>query len=159
MSALLQNGRNIVELDSLQLTQLWDLYLDADYDISLYAQNMLLLQGEITHLEPIYYPDLMKTQQAIDIRNNIMNAMPPDFLRVFPNPSRDYVIIGYNHDRPGNAQISIVNSGGLPVHSFSVSKTTDQKVIDTRNWQSGTYIVSLVVNAEIIESVRFLIVH
>jgi len=53
----------------------------------------------------------------------------------------------------------IVNSGGLPVHSFSVSKTTDQKVIDTRNWQSGTYIVSLVVNAEIIESVRFLIVH
>jgi hypothetical protein len=159
MSTLLQNGRNIVELDSLQLTQLWDLYLDADYDISLYAQNMLLLQGEITHLEPIYYPDLMKTQQAIDIRNNIMNAMPPDFLRVFPNPSRDYVIIGYNHDRPGNAQISIVNSGGLPVHSFSVSKTTDQKVIDTRNWQSGTYIVSLVVNAEIIESVRFLIVH
>ena len=159
LSTLLQNGQNIIELDSVQLQQLWDLYYGDDYKISTYAQNILLLHDETTYSEPIFYPDLMKTMEAIDNRNNIMNAMPPDFLRVFPNPSRDYVIIGYNHDRPGNAQINIVNSNGLPIHSFSVSKTTDQKVIDTRNWQSGTYIASLIVNSEIIESVTFSIVH
>jgi hypothetical protein len=101
----------------------------------------------------------MKTQEATDNHNNIMNAMPPDFLRVFPNPSRDYVIIGYNHESLGNAQLSIVNSSGIVVHSLSVNKATDQQVIDTRSWQSGTYVVSLVVNADIIESVTFSIVH
>jgi hypothetical protein len=159
LSSLQQNGHNIIELDSTQMQQLWDMYYADDYKVSTYAQNILLLHKETSYSEPIFYPDLNKTQEAIDIRNNIMNTMPPDFLRVFPNPSRDYVIIGYNHDRQGNAQISIVNSNGLPIHSFSANKETDQQLVDTRSWQSGTYIASLIVNSEIIESVTFSIVH
>jgi len=76
--------------------------------------------------------------------------------KVYPNPSKDYVILEYKIEAEG--LIEIKNITGKTIKTISTTEKQDQVTVLTENWQTGVYIANLTVNGKSIESVKFTIV-
>jgi hypothetical protein len=159
LSGIPQNGNNILAADSAQIAQLWDINNGEARRARVYARNILTYLGEAEYEEPIILPDLLKSSKEIQEYQDLLNTKQPQFLKVFPNPSRNYIIIEYTLEVPGNALIEIHQTNGIKDRKIDINNSEDQIVVDTRDWRPGIYIISLIVNEKIIESVKFVIMH
>ena len=76
------------------------------------------------------------------------------YMKIFPNPSRDYFIIEYNlkHDFGDHPSIkfSVYSNYGELILSKVAEKTQDQILIETKTIISGTYLCSMYINGKII---------
>jgi hypothetical protein len=79
-------------------------------------------------------------------------------LEVYPNPSKDFVIIGYQFDKETRGMIVIRDITGKPVQSISFNGMQDQVTVTTRGWITGVYILNLVVNGNVIETTKFTLI-
>ena len=99
----------------------------------------------------------MEAQQAY---HELLNIEPPKQLKVYPNPSDDYVIIQYQAEKeiPGSV-VEVTNMNGSIVKSITIANQQDQVVVDTRSWKTGVYIATLKANGNPVESIKFTIVR
>nr|NQU89255.1 T9SS type A sorting domain-containing protein [Bacteroidota bacterium] len=126
---------------------------------SVYAKNILISLGEMTYEEPILMPDLYKSSEAIEEYNQLLASEPPSLLEIYPNPAKDYLIIGYTLDMTEvNGVVEIKNLKGELVTTIPFTEPVDKHTVLTQNWKSGTYIVTLVVNGKVMESIKFILI-
>jgi hypothetical protein len=141
-----------------QIQQLLNLE-QATAPASAYARNILMMLGELEYDEPILMPDLLKSSQAEEAYEQLLAIEPPSVLEVYPNPAKDYLIVGYTLDMVEvSGTIEIKNLKGELVSTIPITQPVDKHTVITQDLKTGTYILSLKVDGKILESVKFTLI-
>jgi len=156
---LAANPQGIITPDSTQLAQIRNISTTGTGNASVYARNVLLAMDQITYNEPILLPDLYKSSEAVETYEKMLNTGQPPSLRVYPNPSKDYVIVEFVTEITKNSLLVINDSYGQLIKSVQLNSCRDQLVLDTRGWSPGIYVVSLQSDDKTTESCKFSIVR
>jgi hypothetical protein len=153
-------GKNVVEVDSLQLSELLAIEAAGQGQASVYARNILLALNAIDYEEPIILPDMLKSSEAVVEYQELLNKAveAPGYIKIQPNPAKDYIILKYDLEMESDAVIEMNNLSGKLMHTERLRNKTDEIVIDTRSWNTGVYIATLKIEGKMIESVKFTIV-
>jgi hypothetical protein len=157
---MLQEGKSIFEADSAQIEELVDIKESQNGKASVYARNILLALNQMEYEEPIFIPDLLKSAEAMDEYQELLSKADdaPGFIKVKPNPAKNYIIIEYELEQESDALINITDISGNLKYSVNTAYRQDQLTIDTRSWKAGIYITALKINGKLIESVKFTII-
>ena len=155
LKGLLESGNGLDDLSEAQIAQLHAIVADETDFASVYARNMLLAIDELEYQEPIILPNSMKSAEVEEAYHEVLNSQAPTFLEVYPNPSKDFIILGYQFDKETKGMIEIRDISGKPVQSIPFNGIQDQVTVTTRGWIAGVYVISLVVNDKVIETVKF----
>jgi hypothetical protein len=158
LKGLLESGNGLDDLSEAQIAQLQEIVADETDFASVYARNMLLAIDELEYQEPIILPNSMKSAEDEEAYHEALNSQAPTMLEVYPNPSKDYVILGYQFDKETKGMIEIRDISGKPVQSIPFNGIQDQVIVTTQGWTLGVYVLSLVVNDKVIETTKFTLV-
>jgi hypothetical protein len=158
LKGLLESGNGLDDLSGAQIAQLHAIVADETDLASVYARNMLLAIDELEYQEPIILPNSMKSAEVEEAYHEVLNSQAPTMLEVYPNPSKDFIILAYQFDKETKGMIEIRDISGKPVQSIPFIGMQDQATVTTRGWTAGVYILSLVVNDKVIETTKFTLV-
>jgi hypothetical protein len=159
LTGLMSEGKTVYQADSADKAQLYSLLDNSTGNIKSYVRNLLITIDTLTYQEPYFFPDLLKSADAYENYLNILNANAPEYIKVIPNPAKDFVIIEYKQEIEGDAQIIFTALNGKVLKSMQVNDKHNQLVLDTGKWPAGIYIATMKKNGNIIESVKFTIVN
>jgi hypothetical protein len=82
-----------------------------------------------------------------------INTVHSNSIQVFPNPADDYIVVDFNTDgNNGIVLLSIIDLNGKPVFAEVQNEIRNQRVIKTRDWKAGVYLVTISVNGSTIKS-------
>lgn len=155
---LYSSGKSVFELSDEQYNTLNTLELCNAGLPSVYARNILLTIDSIYYQEPILLPDPLKSGRMVEEYREIMDAEAPQFLKVYPNPGKHYIVLEYSLEQRTGGVIEIKESYGQVIKILETGKQQDQVLINTENWKSGMYIASFIADENSMESVKFTIV-
>ncbi|MEZ5195270.1 MAG: T9SS type A sorting domain-containing protein [Bacteroidales bacterium] len=160
LSGLKQQGKSILEVDSVHITALAEMETSKAGMASVYARNVLLALETIGYDEPILMPDLLKSSTRQFEYEELISKVSevPEAIRVKPSPARDYTIIEYELEIENDALIEVYDVAGNLKYSKNVMNKQDQLTVDTQTWKAGIYVVSLKINGKLIESVKFMVI-
>lgn len=158
LKGLFESDNGLDDISEAQINQLHSIVADETAFASVYARNILLAIDELEYLEPVLLPNDLKSAEVEEAYNEVLNSQAPSILEVYPNPSKDFVIIGYQFDKETKGMIEIRDITGKPVQSIPFIGMQDQVTITTRGWTAGVYILSLIVNDKVIETTKFTLV-
>ena len=162
MSDLKSQGKSIQQATQAQIDTL---LMIGGYDYSfpgIYARNALLALEEVVYNEPYILPGELKTSTAEVLPEETPES--EEYLKVFPNPAKEYVIIEYATDEGYKASLSqpailmIYTAEGKAVASKDLQHAQDQVVISTQNWIAGNYICRLNYKDSSSKTIKFTIV-
>ena len=137
----LRNGSSA--LDSLVEEQLISLSSNDSKPGSI-ARNVLIANGIIDYIEPIYLADNLKSSLVIPENPKKENSNVHR-LKVHPNPANEYIIVSYDlTGLTGDFQIIITSSEGKPIIHRSLTGIKNQIIISTVKISSSMYVVNLV---------------
>jgi hypothetical protein len=78
------------------------------------------------------------------------------YLKVFPNPARNFITVEYNLDsEPANAQVLVIAADGRMIRHVHLKNSRDQVVIELQNLPSGMYIIQLKNNHKMLGTAKF----
>jgi hypothetical protein len=138
-------------LDSLNIQTLQDMAANQNKLPGIYARNILVANGLMSYQEPVYLPDNLKSTPAWKY-DKPTEQVEESLLKVYPNPAGSYFIIDYDfRELEGAAMILISNITGKHVFSFYLEDKQNQRVITTKAYPAGMYIIQLFVNGELKE--------
>jgi hypothetical protein len=157
LTSLSQEGKSILEADSLQIATLLEFEAGSTGLAGVYARNALLALQALAYDEPILLPDLMKSKTMAEDYRKLLETRPPKNLGVFPIPARDFLVAEYVLDTENKGVIEFTDASGRLVHTLTVSGPVNQQIVDTRNWKPGWYIATLKAQTKTLESVKFII--
>ena len=152
------SGRTVFQVDSAEVAELYLLYENSQGGLKAGIRNVLQSIDTLSYNEPYLFPDQFKSSGVYHEDNDQKNSVKEVLLTVHPNPARDYIIIKCILPFEQKATIEIHDISGKPVTVLDVFNKTDQKIINTHNWNSGVYIARLKTNRQVVESVKFLVV-
>jgi len=155
LTDLYDAGLHVNELSAAQQAQLELIVLSETGLASVYARNILLAIDALQYNEPVILPNQLKSSNAEETFNAVLNAPMPKMLEVYPNPSKDFVVLGYRFDADTRGLIEIRDVSGSLIQSIPFTGMQDQLTVITRSWASGIYVVSLMVNEKVIETTKF----
>ena len=158
LKGLFESGNSLNELSEAQIVQLQEIVADETGVASVYARNILLAIDESEYQEPVILPNSMKSAETEEAYNETLKSHAPTVLEVYPNPSKNFVIIGYQFDKETEGMIEVRDVSGKLMKSAPVKGMTDQLTVTTRTWNAGVYVLSLIVNNKVIETVKFTLV-
>ncbi len=162
LKELAKNARNIFNIDSSSLAILQGIYTSGHEPVTSYARNILITSGNLTWHEPILLPENMKSTEKVK-KYNTDRFDEKSYLKVFPNPARQFVIAEYNLKEKFNenstTKLTITDMRGLTTESRILIKQQDQELINTSGYVPGSYTCTLVVNGKRIDSKKFVIVR
>ena len=160
LSDLAQEGKTFLDADSLQLETLFDIEAVETGITHVFARNILIALGEIEYEEPIILPDLFKSSEAMADYEELLSKATEatGYIKVQPNPAKDYIIVEYDLQNKTGGVIKINNVNGNLKYAKDIFNKKDQLTVDTREWNAGIYIVTLKINGRLIESVKFTII-
>jgi len=157
ISALAQEGKSILEADSLQIATLLEIEAGSTGLAGVYARNALLALQSLAYDEPILLPDLMKSRAMAEAYSKLLETRPPKNLGIFPIPARDFLVVEYVLEAESIGVIEFTDASGRLLHTLTVSGPVNRKIVDTRQWKPGWYIATLKTLTKTLESVKFII--
>jgi len=148
------------DLNNEDLELLEDLEIDGSGAAKIFARNIRVYLGLSDYEEPYLLPDMNKSTSAEMEERKIMESLNDfHYLKVFPNPAKDYLIIEYILESvQSNAILQLTNMSGKILFTNQLNNKQDQQIIDTRNYKAGNYILSIIVNDKTLESVHISII-
>ncbi|MBI9038855.1 MAG: T9SS type A sorting domain-containing protein, partial [Bacteroidales bacterium] len=160
LRGLVLQDKSILDVDSLQTAELLNIEESQLGSASVYARNILLALNEIEYEETILVPDLLKSTEALADYEELLGKAEDahGYIKIQPNPAKDYITIQYEMNNEGNAEIAINDMSGILKYSKKLQNMNDQIVVDTRNWKSGVYITTLKLNGKLIKSEKFTLI-
>lgn len=156
-ASLAQDGKSILEADSLQIATLLEIEAGSNGLAGVYARNALLALQALAYDEPIILPDMMKSRAMAETFSRLLETRLPKNLGIFPIPARDYIVLEYVLDTESKGRIEFTDASGRLVHTLTVSGPINRKIIDTRHWIPGWYTATLKTQTKTLESVKFII--
>lgn len=121
-----------------------------------YAQNIRRDIGLSAYEEPYIIPDMDKSSVAELAELEVLRSLEDfHYIKIAPNPSYDYTIVEYVlEESMTKVQLQIADMSGKILTKQILSKNQDQQLIDTRNYKSGTYLLSIIANGKVMETVQ-----
>lgn len=115
---------------------------------------------ELINKEPFecefIYPEIPKS------KNNEITEKPIkiSLLEVYPNPVSDDFSVGFVLPADQrNSMLNIYNNLGQLIDQVDLSKDNGIHYLNARNWQSGLYILDLIVSGKVVESKSIVVKH
>lgn len=151
-----QNELNFANLTNEQLSLLEDLEENGNGKAKVFAQNIRRDLGLSDYEEPYIFPDMDKSAAAELAKQEILQSLDDfHYINVAPNPTTDYTIVEYIlEESMTNGQLQITDISGKVLSTQILNRNQDQQLIDTRNYKTGTYLLSLLVDGKLLETVR-----
>ncbi len=121
------------------------------------ARNVLIANGIIDYIEPIYLADNLKSSIVIPERTK-KEISNDHRLKVHPIPANEYIIVSYDlTGLKGEFRIMITSSEGKPIINRSLTGFKNQIIISTAQVSSSMYVINLVKGDDVIESMPVII--
>jgi hypothetical protein len=147
-------------MDSATIASVQRLFSNATEPVRSFSRNILIARGTMTYSEPILLPDPLKSGKE-KRQYKTGKFTDKSYLKLFPNPARQYVIVEYNlkEQFTKNCEISLVvsNFNGIPLLRKYLYKQQDQEMIPTSAFINGPYVCILQVNGRIIGTQKFVV--
>jgi hypothetical protein len=151
----ISNNGGYAFADSSQQQELQSL-LNSEESIRMQVKSALeLLTNEPFECDFIY-PEIPKS------KNNEITEKPIkiSLLEVYPNPVNDDFSVGFVLPADQrNSMLNIYNNLGQLIEQVDLSKDNGIHYINARNWQSGLYILDLIVSGKMVESKSLVVKH
>lgn len=141
--------------DSIQIQKLYDIYNNGIGMAASFARNMLVTYDTLSYLKPVVIPETNKSQQIAKPVINFTEVDGPNNIKIMPNPSKDYFIVEHNLEIYNHGTIIITNLSGYTIKTIDVNTKFGQQIINTKKWDSGVYIATLVENNKVIQNTKF----
>ncbi len=162
LSNLKSQNLTIFDINIDQQNQLMELSQSGMDPVQTYARNILIANNLVSYNEPVDLPDETKSIQ-ISKQHQGSRVMTDGFLKIFPNPAKQYVIVEYNlTDKVPATEtlvLTIITSDGKTVVERGISKLKDQMLIDCRNLNSGSYICKVNIGRKTVGLGKFIIIR
>jgi hypothetical protein len=163
LKLLSDNGRTIYTLTSSDINSLDSLIGQTSEPVKSYAQNILESNNLLKYFEPIILPEDLKS--APDKKS--IKTMPfskNDWLHIFPNPARQYIIVEYNlADKISTQQARIVFSvstlDGKSIETRLLSKPQDQFLVNTTNYSPGIFLFTIQLSGKTVSTKKVTITN
>nr|HPM93671.1 T9SS type A sorting domain-containing protein [Bacteroidales bacterium] len=146
------------DLDTVSVQTLLEIKDYGASAISACARGLLVKGGFLDYIETITLPQLASSEEysySNKIGNN--SAQNKDFLKLFPNPAGEYVIVYY--DITSNSQLitlRIIDNQGIVIRTFLFDSSKNQVVVDLENIPNGIYFFTLYIDGIQIESQKLI---
>jgi len=132
------------EISEEQFEDLSNFVESPSTQVSASALSIMIAHQLLDYQEPYLVPDLTKRMEVKEPK-----AKPAvdksNLLKVYPNPANEFITIEYNAVSAENQlMIEVIDEKGRLVYNTNLIRSTDQLIIDTRNFKSGNYIIRLV---------------
>ncbi len=125
--------------------------------VSSYARSVMITNDFLDYNEPYLVPQLLKNDVIRQVKR-VADAR--SYVKVFPNPAKDYITVSYNSSIVNsNSEIIILDDSGKIVNRISISKQSDQFIINTQKLTSGVYLIKLLNNNKTTAKEKFIIVN
>lgn len=114
-----------------------------------------------SYIEPIIIPDDEKStlEETFFKVSHFGNGC---YLKLFPNPAKQYVIAEYKVDKKiidqSDILLSITSIEGKNLQTRILDKLQDQVLIDASEFKTGTYLCAIKAGGKVLASRTFLIV-
>lgn len=128
---------------------------------SVFARNMLLMHDTFSYNEPILLPLIQeKSSKLINNEPYNKNKLMVEDLFCYPNPAREYVIVGYEFakDFSNSGHLKLYTINGKLVLTKVLNKSKDQVLIDLRDIDSGEYILKMISSGKVKNTNKLIIV-
>ena len=141
------------QLDSVCIDMLFDI-MDNGYPlIGGYARNLLINAGQLDYTETCHLPVLDQTQSYIINDPETEAEQKKCYLKVFPNPAWDYVIIEFNTEAFDSQGIIMISDiAGRIIQSRVVPSGHNQVIIEVGNLSKGVYNLTLFINGNVVDT-------
>lgn len=130
--------------------------LNSEESIRMQVKSALELITKESFECEFLYPEIPKSKV------NRMDEEPNriSLLEVYPNPvSEDFTVGFVLPSDQQNSALNIYNSQGQLIDQIDLSKDNGVHYLNARNWQSGLYILDLIVNGKVVESKSVVVKH
>jgi hypothetical protein len=154
-AALKADTLHLLQPDNLALALINEMMATGNGLSAVFSRNVLRALAMTEYLEPVILPDMYKAAEAAEAYSKLLEAKPPQYLKVKPNPAKDYVILSYRMENEGTSDIEVRSQQGQLVYAGQTGSMQDELTLDTRGWKPGLYVVSLLHNGKLIESTKF----
>lgn len=162
LSQIQEDNRDVNELTNDEILDLQTLYENSNNKAAVYARNLLFAAEEIEYEAPVIYPDFgNKSALITTTANSNTSKNNLTYIDVYPNPARDYIIFEYDISASfDKAQINVFHSvKGTLVMQKDLTDKQNAITIGTKEWVTGTYLVSILVDGKIVKSTKFNVVN
>ena len=152
-------GKGPTEVDSTQKGLLYSLMQNTDEILKAYCLNILISTDRLVYSEPYIFPDTVSTKSTQVNESNIDNSFlkSSDFLRLYPNPAKEYITVEYQLPYSfKDGIIEIFNVNGLKIEVMKLGKSWGQKIIDLRTYKSGSFTIRLRNGGKTLQSIKFI---
>jgi hypothetical protein len=156
---LRSEDKSLAVPDSAAVVWLFNIMENGDLPVSIYARNILLAHSLVEHQPQYLLPDDTKSSKVKRPRNQ---SLPKDkVLKLYPNPAREYVIVDFDLSKmraiDGAGIIKVFALDGKLIESMPLTKAKDQIVFPLKGYKPGTYMFTLYVGNQMLESQRLII--
>jgi len=114
-----------------------------------YARGLLDYFNSSTYSEPVFLPEIMISRKAVVSKGNREES---SYLKVYPNPAKDFISVDYDLGEYDVAVIKILNYEGKLIQTIEISESINIKLLSVKDFPQGNYIICLVNNGRIIDS-------
>jgi hypothetical protein len=152
------NIKPIQYIDSTEASNLENYITDITCLPDNWLRNSLLAAGKLDYTEQYILPDLTKSDE-VEIPQKKKSKTTNEFLKVFPNPAKEYIIIEYIIGKAESNIIIITDGKGRPVDKLSIKKEEDQILYITKKLIPGLYNCSLSNDGRIKSTVKFTVIR
>ncbi|MEI6577727.1 MAG: T9SS type A sorting domain-containing protein [Bacteroidota bacterium] len=119
-----------------------------------FAKNILMFADTLKYEEPIIFPQHQPKSTHVSTAHN--NNTVESFIRVRPNPAKNFIVIEYSYMNTDNMGIiQITDGAGRLIKEFQVASLKDQIIFETSGLSSGMYFCNLYSGNKKIESQKF----
>jgi len=152
MYDLSQAGTGVEGLTDLQKATLMQLADNTRNIAGAYARNILIETDNYPYLEPVILPEEgMKSANIIfDLPDP--KTFTPEYVKVYPNPAKDYVIVELMKGNVDGATIKVFDNQGRPVKVIEMPGKQQHYVLPIDDLETGIYYLKIEMNGKTIES-------
>ena len=157
MAQLAAEGKTMMDASSAQLNELAVMEASETGTSSVYSRNILIDLDAMDYEEPIMLPDAYKSAEVLQEQEALKQTLAEHhYLKVFPNPAGDYLIIEHNLEMENeSAYIEISNIKGEIIRQVQLTGKHNQLTVDIKMLEPGVYIAILFNDKKEIESVKY----
>lgn len=161
---ILQNMQNNditpEDIDSSTVVTLKQIMQNNDPVVSDFARGLLMKGKHIIYTETIATPQNLKTARVYNKEKPISLQDNPSYLKIFPNPADNFVIIEYRlEEKSDNDIIEIIDAVGNLIKRIALTDKINQMTLPLDNFATGTYLVTLLADGKKIETRKLAIVR
>lgn len=155
-AGLVQSDSTYPELNETQKEFLFELATLKEYRAGVFARNILIHRNDIEYHPPVLNPEggLKSTPQ--NNYDKIKNSFSR--IKIYPNPANNYIMGELLIANVSGSTLNFYDSQGKMILTEHIEPRKQSFVVSTKRLATGTYIMNLIHNNEVIDSEKINIV-